>query len=125
MADRRRSELWGRISETVAEMSLRMKGYRIVATRYRAPQGEIDLIARRGSLLVFVEVKARRTVSDAVHAVTPKARKRIEAAARSFAARKDPNNALGQRFDIIAVRPWRWPVHFRDAWRPDFAQTAR
>src|SRR5258707_15299491 len=49
-----------------------LKGYRILAKRYRTPHGEVDVIARRGRALVFVEVKARATLDDAAYAVTPR-----------------------------------------------------
>ncbi|MEL6386403.1 MAG: YraN family protein [Pseudomonadota bacterium] len=121
MADRQKAEARGRRSEWLAAWSLRIKGYSILATRLKTHQGEIDLVARRGSLLVFIEVKARPTVDAAVLAITPKSRRRIETVASNWAGRIDPEGRLGRRFDIVAVRPWRWPVHIRDAWRPDFA----
>ncbi|MEM7765923.1 MAG: YraN family protein [Pseudomonadota bacterium] len=122
---RKAAERRGRRGETLAALMLRLKGYRIVAQRLQTRLGEIDLIARRGTVLVFVEVKARPTITGAIHAVSPKARRRIEQAAHQWASRIDPKNQLGRRYDIVAVRPWRWPVHIRDAWRPDFAQSPR
>lgn len=120
--DRRRAaEARGRQSEWLAALALRLKGYRILVHRLKSHQGEIDLVAQRGNLLVFVEVKARPSVRLAIEAVTPRARRRIEAAAHQWASRNDPHGRLGRRYDIIAVRPWRWPVHIKDAWRPDFA----
>ena len=65
-ATRRRNEQHGRNAETVAAWFLRLKGYRILARRVRTHVGEIDLIARHGDTLVFVEVKARRALDSAV-----------------------------------------------------------
>lgn len=85
----------------------------------RTPAGEIDVVARRGDILVFVEVKARSTVVVALEAVTPRQRRRIERAALWFSARQGSRfRTVRMRFDVIAVRPWRWPVHLSDAWRP-------
>ena len=49
-----------------------LKGYRILARRYRTPHGEIDIVARRQQLIAFVEVKARASLDDAAYAVTPR-----------------------------------------------------
>lgn len=110
------AELAGRRAEDLAALLLAIKGYRILARRFQAPGGEIDIAARRGGLLVFVEVKARASVDDAVLAVSRRARRRIEAAGRSFLAKRPHLARLDIRYDIIAVRGWR-PTHVRDAWR--------
>ena len=67
---RRRAERRGRLAEWAAALCLRLRGYRILALRHRTPLGEIDLIARKGDLVVFVEVKARRIEGRAVDAVS-------------------------------------------------------
>ena len=61
-ADRRAGYARGLVAEGIAAWLLRLKGYRVLATRYRTPLGEIDIVARRGKVLAFVEVKARPTV---------------------------------------------------------------
>lgn len=58
------AELFGRRGETLAAWYLRLKGYRIVATRVKTPVGEIDLIARRFGTTAFIEVKARQARSE-------------------------------------------------------------
>lgn len=113
---RARAERGGRWVETVAALLLMLKGYEILARRFEAGGGEIDLIARKRETLVFVEVKARRELDDAVFAVTPKTRRRIEAAARSFLAKAPRYAGHGVRFDIVALAGRRWR-HLRDAWR--------
>ncbi len=120
---RQAAERRGRSGEILAALALQLKGYRILARRVRTPVGEIDLIARRGGLVAFIEVKARRSVAEAQEAVTPRAQQRIARAADAWCARRAGLAMLDRRFDVIAVRPWRWPVHIRDAWRPDFALT--
>ena len=114
---RRRNEAKGHRGETLAAFALWLKGYRIVARRYRAPGGEIDLIARRGGLVLIVEVKARATLEAAMDAVGPLAERRIEAAADHWLRRQPDYDRLSLRFDLVAVLPRRWPVHVADAWR--------
>lgn len=114
---RRRAYRRGHFAEWLAELSLRCKGYRIVARRYRAYGGEIDLIARRGSLVAMVEVKARPTLLEAMHAITPAAERRIEAAADYWLSRQPDHARLVIRFDLVAVLPWRWPTHISAAWQ--------
>ncbi|MEM9669848.1 MAG: YraN family protein [Pseudomonadota bacterium] len=118
MADRRKAERRGRRGEWLAAASLRLKGYRILDHRARTPSGEIDLIARRGQLVAFVEVKARKDLITALEAVTPTAQRRISRAAEIWMARRPDLTSCDWRFDIIAIVPGRWPHHARDAWRP-------
>ena len=122
---RRQAERRGRRAETLAALALTLKGYRILARNVRLPIGEIDLIAGRGKLLVFVEVKARGDLDAACHAVSPGAWRRIAATAQAWAGRYDPGSTRGWRFDLMAVLPGRYGLprlhHMRDAWRPDFA----
>lgn len=106
----------GHRAETLAAWALRLKGYRILAVRHRTRLGEIDLVARRGDTVAIVEVKARATVEAAVAAVTPTSQRRIEAAADLWLTRQPDHARLSLRFDIVAVRPWRWPAHLPGAW---------
>ncbi len=115
-AARRRAERAGRRSEWAAAFILQLKGYRILARRFRAQSGEIDLIARRGGVVAFVEVKNRAVLEDAVSAVTARARRRIERAADMFAAHHRHLAECVFRYDIIAIAPWRFQ-HLRGAWR--------
>src|SRR5690606_797752 len=81
---RRAAEVRGRVAETAAVLRLRLAGWRILARRWRVPVGEVDLIARRGAILAFVEVKARRDLADALSAVTPAQQDRIARAAAAY-----------------------------------------
>jgi len=110
-------EAWGRWAESVAAWSLRLRGYRIVARRFRTPLGEIDLVARRGRLLAFVEVKARGELEQALLALSPRQRQRTARAAELFLLRHPDLSGLTLRFDLVTVRPWRLPRHLADAWR--------
>lgn len=102
----------GHSAERFAALALMLKGFRIVARRYRTRLGEIDLIARRGRLVLVVEVKARTSIEAAQLAVTPQAMRRIEAAADLWLQRQPDHARLSLRFDLVAVLPRRWPKHF-------------
>jgi putative endonuclease len=112
----KRQKAWrrGHISEYLAAVFLLLKGYRIVAIRHRTKLGEIDIIARKGDLAVFVEVKARRGEQEAIDAVSFSAQKRIRAASDLWLARQPDYALLSQRYDIVAILPGRWPRHFQD-----------
>lgn len=112
MPDPRRLKAYrsGHSGERWAALALMLKGFRIVARRYRTPLGEIDLIARRGSLVLIVEVKKRRTLIEAMDAVNRTAQRRIENAADLWLSRQKDAARLSLRFDLVAVLPRRWPV---------------
>ena len=101
----------GHRGEWLASLALTLKGYRIVARRYRTKLGEIDLIARRGDLVLIVEVKARASLAAAMEAVASQSARRIEGAADMWLSRQPDYARLSVRFDLVAVLPWRWPVH--------------
>lgn len=113
--DRLKAFRRGHVSEYIAALYLFAKGYRIRAIRYRTKLGEIDIIARRGDLIVCVEVKARRDVDSAVFAVTGTTQHRIRAASDIWLSRQPDAHRLSLRYDIVAVLPWRLPKHFVDA----------
>ena len=115
---RQAAERRGHSAETRALWWLRLKGYRLVARRFRCPAGEIDLVVRRGKLLVFVEVKARRETAAAAEAIGPRQQLRILRAAEAFLQRRPELAALDQRFDAVFVAPGCRPRHQADAWRP-------
>lgn len=112
---RQRAYQWGFWAEWLAAASLMLKGYRILSLRYKTKLGEIDLIAKKGDLIVIVEVKARKTISEAVDSVTYQSKQRIENAADLWLAKQRNAHRLSMRFDIIAVQPWAWPTHFKNA----------
>ena len=94
------------------------KGYKILKSRYRNAHGEIDIIAKRGNILVFVEVKARKSQQQAAESITARQRIRIEKSAVGFMS-TDPSYASMQvRFDAVLCRPGKWPEHIENAWRP-------
>ncbi|MET0747126.1 MAG: YraN family protein, partial [Rhizobium sp.] len=96
---RRKAWRRGHVSEYLAALYLACKGYRILAIRHKTPLGEIDIVARKGDLAVFVEVKARRDAQAAVDAVSFTAQRRIRAASDLWLAQQPDFSSLSQRYD--------------------------
>lgn len=117
--ERRRRERAGRRAETAAALWLQLKGYRILDRRARMPACEIDLVARKGRMFVFVEVKSRRTMAQALEAVTPQLQTRLEQAANQWVSRRRGAQQDLWRFDVVLLAPGRLPKHMRDAWRAE------
>jgi putative endonuclease len=115
----RRRAAWsrGRRGESLAAWWLRLKGYRILARGFRCPSGEIDIVARRGGTLAFVEVKARPDLRQAGEAISPRQRARISRAAEAFLQRHPQLTPLTLRFDVVLLAPGARPRHICDAWR--------
>jgi putative endonuclease len=113
----------GRLGELAAVWWLRLKGFRILGRGVKVGRGsgagEVDIVARRGELVAFVEVKTRATLAEAAHALDPRQRRRIERAAAFFLARRGDLAGCSVRFDAVLVAPWRFPRHVTDAWRMD------
>lgn len=108
-----RRGLW---AEFIAAWFLRLQGYRILATRYKTPVGEVDLIARKQNTLVFVEVKARKTAEAALEAVTPTMKRRIIRAAQTYIAYYPDYADYDMRFDVIGVSPPFSIQHLDNVW---------
>ena len=102
-------------AESRAAAFLIAKGFRILARRWKSPVGEIDIIARRRSLLIFVEVRARDRLDDAAWSVTDRQRLRIVAAAEAWLARYPDDRIRDMRFDAVLVAPGRIPRHIPSA----------
>ncbi len=115
---RKAAERRGRWAEHYAALWLRLKGYEIVARRVRRRVGEIDLIARRGPVLAFIEVKLRPSLAEAQQAVPVAAWQRISRAAEHWASRSFDSAQLDWRYDLVVITPWALPKHYKDFWRP-------
>ncbi|WP_346912028.1 YraN family protein [uncultured Roseibium sp.] len=112
---RRKAHALGLSAETRAAWALRLTGWRILKIRYKTKAGEIDLIAKRRKTVAFIEVKARKTREAALDAVTPASRRRIANAAKIFVAEHPKAGFCTLRFDVVIVRPWRWPERIANA----------
>ena len=111
------AERRGRRGEAVAAWWLRLQGWRIVARRLRIGVGEVDLVARRGRTVAFVEVKWRATGAELDLAIDERRLRRVARAAEALAARfAKPGDTI--RVDVLLLAPRRWPRHIVNAWQP-------
>jgi putative endonuclease len=115
--ERERAERRGRRGETLAAWYLRLKGWRIIARRVKTPRGEIDLIARRGRTLAFVEVKWRATEAELALAIDAYRLRRVGAAAEVVSHRFARADDI-TRIDVLLLAPARWPRHIANAYQP-------
>ncbi len=114
--NRQASEKRGRGAETLAAWWLRLHGWRILARRARVPGGEVDIVARRGRTLAFVEVKARATDEAAAFSLDAYRLRRVAVAAERLSQRfMRAGDEL--RIDAIFIVPRRWPRHLADIWQ--------
>ncbi|MBK8007603.1 MAG: YraN family protein [Rhizobiales bacterium] len=121
-ADPKRKEafLRGVSAEGRASLYLAAKGYRTLAKRWRSPAGEIDLVVKRGKLVVFVEVKTRADLDTAAESVLPRQRKRITAAAEAWLATHPEHMSHDLRFDAVLIAPKRLPRHIEAAFDAEY-----
>ena len=114
---RQRAERQGRQGEARAAAWLRLKGWTILAERVRTPRGEIDLIARRGGVVAFVEVKWRNQAADLDHAIDEYRLRRV-AGAVECVAHEYVQDGEDMRVDVILLAPRSFPRHIVNAWQP-------
>lgn len=113
--NRYKAEKRGRRGEAIAAWWLRCHGWRIVAERVKTPRGEVDLVARRGNTVAFIEVKARTKAFDLTTAIDAYRLRRVAAAAEILLP-KYAQGTENMQIDVILVAPWRWPYHLRNVW---------
>jgi putative endonuclease len=121
-AVREQARARGTAAEWFATFWLRLKGYRILARQFRAIGGELDVVAltprwKSPCTIVFVEVRTRGTLAQAVASVGTIKRGRVERAANQFCARRPSLGKLPRRFDLVVLAQTGWPRHIPDAWR--------
>lgn len=114
--NRQIAEKRGRGAETIACWYLRLHGWRIIARRARVPGGEVDIVARRGRTLAFVEVKARATADQAQWSLDDWRLRRVVVAAERLAPRYMRDGDC-VRIDAMFIVPGRWPRHLPDVWQ--------
>lgn len=112
---REQAEARGRKAETIAAWWLRLHGWRILARRARVPGGEVDLVARRGRVLAFIEVKQRRTAEAAAWSLDEYRLRRVAVAAQRLTLRyaRDGDEI---RIDAMFIVPRRLPHHLPNVW---------
>ncbi len=113
---RQAAEKRGRGAESIAAIWLRLLGWRILARRARVHGGEVDIIARRGRTLAFIEVKARGTAEAAAFALDQYRLRRVAAAAEMLAPRF-MRSGDDLRIDAIFIVPGKLPRHLPDVWQ--------
>lgn len=112
---RQRAERGGRRAERLASLWLQLKGWKILGRRVRTPVGEVDLVARRGRTVAFVEVKARSSAEEAGFALDEWRLRRVAAAAEALAPRY-AREGDDIRLDAIFIVPRRLPRHLVNIW---------
>ncbi|MEO8722312.1 MAG: YraN family protein [Sphingobium sp.] len=109
------AEKRGRQAERLCGWWLRLKGWKILDRRVRTPLGEIDLIARRGRLVAFVEVKARATSAQLDFAIDERRLARVAAASEAVAHRYlQPGDDM--QIDVMLLAPGHRPRHLSNVW---------
>lgn len=114
---RQRAEKQGRAGEGRAALWLQMKGWRILDRRRKTPLGEIDLIAKRGKIVAFIEVKWRKRADELDFAIDEYRLQRVAAATEAVAheyAQEDEDI----RVDVLLLAPGTFPRHIVNAWQP-------
>jgi putative endonuclease len=114
--NRREAEQRGRGAESIACWYLRLRGWRILARRARVPGGEVDIVAKRGRTLAFVEVKARADEHSAAFALDEYRLRRVAVAAERLMPRY-MEGVEDVRIDAIFIIPFRWPRHLINIWQ--------
>jgi putative endonuclease len=113
--NRAAAEARGRRGESIAAWWLRLRGWQIIAQRVKTVRGEVDLVAKRGNTIAFVEVKTRRTEAELALAIDDYRLRRVAAAAELLYP-KYAQGAENAQIDVILVAPWRWPQHLVNVW---------
>lgn len=111
------AEQSGRDGEKRAAFWLRAKGWQILDSRVKTPAGEIDLVAKRGNIVSFVEVKWRTKREELDHAIDQHRLSRVAAAAEAVAHRY-AGQGEDFRIDVILLAPGTFPRHIANAWQP-------
>ena len=114
--NRQAAEKRGRGAETLACWYLRLRGWSILERRARVSGGEVDIVARRGRTLAFIEVKARATDEAAAFSLDQYRLRRVAVAAQRLAPRlmRDGDDI---RIDAMFIVPRRWPRHLTNVWQ--------
>lgn len=112
---RRAAEARGHKGEALACWWLRLHGWRILGRRVRVRAGEVDIIARRGRSLAFIEVKTRQKAQDLDLAIDAYRLRRVAAAMQVLTPRfACPGDDI--RLDVLLLAPFSWPRHLKNVW---------
>lgn len=114
--EKRSSYFSGLCAEVLCRAWLMLCGYRIVASRYKSPLGEIDIIAAKSKTLAIIEVKFRPSEEAAIQAISPRQRGRLERATKAFISFNPKFASYDVRFDAMLVYPPTRIKHIKNAW---------
>ncbi len=106
---------FGIFAENIAIWYLRCKLYNIIAHRYKSPFGEIDIIAKKGKEIIFIEIKARKDLTH-FELISKRQKVRIIKAAEFFLLTRPKFNNYNLRFDAIFLGKNLLPIHFKNYW---------
>jgi putative endonuclease len=112
---RRAARAYGLQAETIATLWLRLRLYEILDRNYRIKDGEIDIVAKRGRTIAFVEVKARGELDEARVAITAQKQRRISRAVNRWVATHPWAMSYTLRADAIFIAPGKLPQHLENA----------
>lgn len=115
--NRAEAERHGRRAEILALWWLRLRGWRILAQRVKVKVGEVDIVARKGRTVAFVEVKWRRDAGLLGEAIDAHRLRRVAQAAEMLAPRY-AKAGDDVRIDVILIAPRTWPRRIANAWQP-------
>ena len=114
------SYIRGKYAEFLARAYMRLHGFRVIAQNYvtgcGTTAGEIDFVAKRGKLLVFVEVKQRTTLENAAYAISPTQRQRLIRGAKCFVRSHPQYSDFELRFDAVFIALPFSICHIPNAW---------
>ena len=111
----------GHFAEKIACFYLMCHGWWPVCLNYTVGRGtgagEVDLIMERGKTLIFVEVKYRKTLIQAMEAITVQNQMRVARSSANFLKQHPKYQTYQVRYDAVLLAPGRWPKHLPGAWR--------
>ncbi len=106
---------FGLAAEIISSWYLRISFYQIIKHRFKSPFGEIDLIAKKNNLIIFIEIKARKD-TNLMDFISKKQQQRINKAAEYFLIKHPKYQTYQIRFDAIIMNKFFWPKHFKNYW---------
>lgn len=105
----------GLMAELKAHAFLRLQGFEVLTKRFKTSVGEIDLVAKKGNLVIFVEVKLRKSRDIAAESIHIRNQQRVRRAAELYLQKYPEYNNCDLRFDALVMAPGAWPDHITDA----------
>ncbi len=105
---------FGILAEKITIIYLILKAYKILAWRYKTRFGELDIIAKKGREIIFVEVKARKKDTNLEEILRDRQTKRMVNAAQYFMSKNSKFREYQLRFDFIFVNKFYWVRHYKN-----------